>query len=159
MSLAKWAGARVIATAGTASKRARALTEGADHVVDYSEDGWDSEVRDLTGGRGVDCVIDHTGSAYFPGLLRTLAPRGRVVICGATSGSDVALDLVDLFARQLSVIGSSDGTRRELMEVMSLLAQGTVAPVVDVVLPLGEAAQAQRRLADRDHYGRILLRP
>jgi len=69
MALAKWAGARVIATASTAAKRQRAIVGGADHAIDYTVAGWDGEVRRLTGGRGVDCVIDHTGSAQFSTLM------------------------------------------------------------------------------------------
>lgn len=159
MALARWAGARVIATAGTARKRDRALAQGADHAVDYSLAGWENDVLALTGGRGVDCVIDHTGSATFAGVLATLAPRGRLVVCGATSGAAASIDLIDLFARQISIIGSSDGSRRELMEVLALLGTGTITPVIDAVLGLRDAAAAQRRLLDRDHYGRILLRP
>jgi NADPH:quinone reductase-like Zn-dependent oxidoreductase len=157
--LAKWAGARVIATAGGPAKCERALAGGADHAVDYSTPGWSDEVLRLTGGAGADCAIDHTGAETFAEVLRCLGPRGRVVICGATSGSQVTLDLIDLFARQISVIGSSDGTRRELAEVLSLLDSGIIAPVIDSVLPLGQAADGQRRLAERDHFGRILLAP
>jgi NADPH:quinone reductase-like Zn-dependent oxidoreductase len=82
-----------------------------------------------------------------------------VVVCGATSGAQVTLDLIDLFARQISVIGSSDGTRRELVEVLSLLDSGIIAPTIDSVLRLAEAGDAQRRLVERDHFGRILLAP
>jgi D-arabinose 1-dehydrogenase-like Zn-dependent alcohol dehydrogenase len=82
------------------------------------------------------------------------------VLCGASSGSEATLDLVDVFARQVSIIGSSDGSRRELVEVFRLLAEGRVAPPpISAVLPLERAADAQARLASRDHYGRVLLSP
>jgi NADPH:quinone reductase-like Zn-dependent oxidoreductase len=159
MQLARWAGARVIATAATAAKRELALMTGADDVVDYGSPGWSDEVLRLTGGRGVDFAVDHTGSEHFADLLRALAPRGRVVVCGATSGATVGVDLVDLFARQISIMGSSDGTRRELVAVLDLLAKGVITPLIDDVLPLEQAAEAQRRLTSRAHYGRLLLTP
>jgi NADPH:quinone reductase-like Zn-dependent oxidoreductase len=81
------------------------------------------------------------------------------VICGATSGAAATLDLVDLFARQISVIGSSDGTRAELAAILALLGRGEIAPVIDTVMPLEAAGEAQRRLGARAHYGRLLLAP
>ena len=110
-------------------------------------------------GARADCVIDHTGAETFAEVVRCVGPRGRVIVCGATSGPQVTLDLIDLFSRQISIIGSSDGTRRELAEVLSLLDSGIITPVIDSVLRLEEAGDAQRRLVQRDHFGRILLAP
>jgi NADPH:quinone reductase-like Zn-dependent oxidoreductase len=160
IALGRMAGARVIATASTPEKRARLLEAGAEHAVDYTGDGWPDEVRALTGGRGVDVAVDHVGRAAFPGALAALANRGRIVLCGASSGAEATLDLVDVFARQVSIIGSSDGSRRELLEVFRLLAEGRVAPPpISAELPLERAADAQGLLASRDHYGRVLLIP
>ncbi len=160
IALARMAGARVIATASTAEKRARLLDAGVEHAIDYTVDAWPDEVRALTGGRGVDVAVDHVGRAAFPGALRALANRGRIVLCGASSGSEATVDLVDVFARQISIIGSSDGSRRELLEVFRLLAEGRVAPPpISAVLPLERAAEAQALLASPDHYGRVLLAP
>jgi NADPH:quinone reductase-like Zn-dependent oxidoreductase len=159
LQLARSAGAQVLATAGSGAKLARALEAGAAEAIDYTANGWADAVRRATGGRGVDLIVDHTGSQAFSESLRALAPRGRLVVCGATSGAEVELDLIDLFARQVSVIGSSDGTRRELLEVFRLLEEGRIAPVIDRVLPLEGAAEAQQLLARREHYGRLLLDP
>jgi NADPH:quinone reductase-like Zn-dependent oxidoreductase len=160
IALARMAGARVIATASTPGKRARLLEAGAEHAIDYTAEGWPDEVRALTGGRGVDVAVDHVGRAAFAGALAALANRGRIVLCGASSGAEAAVDLVDLFARQVSIIGSSDGSRRELHEVFRLLADGRVAPPpIAAELPLARAADAQALLASRDHYGRVLLTP
>jgi NADPH:quinone reductase-like Zn-dependent oxidoreductase len=158
VQLAAWAGARVVATAGTREKADRAVALGAEAGVVHSEPGWSEEVRRLTGG-GADCAIDHVGSATFGEVVRSLAGGGRMVLCGASSGSQVELDLIDLFARQLAIIGSSDGSRTELLEVLRLLADGVVEPVLDRVLPLHQAAEAQRLLEQRRHFGRILLDP
>jgi NADPH:quinone reductase-like Zn-dependent oxidoreductase len=160
IALARMAGARGIGTASTPEKRKRLLTAGAEHAIDYTADGWPDEVRTLTGGRGVDVAVDHVGRAAFPGALAALANRGRIVLCGASSGPEATLDLVDVFARQVSIIGSSDGSRRELVEVFRLLAEGRVAPPpISAELPLERAADAQALLASRDHFGRVLLRP
>src|SRR5690242_17254554 len=160
IALARMAGARVIATASTPAKRARLLEAGAEHAIDYTAGGWPDEVRALTGGRGVDVAVDHVGRDAFPGALAALANRGRIVLCGASSGPEATIDLVDVFARQVSIIGSSDGSRRELVEVFRLLAEGRVAPPpISAALPLERAAEAQRMLASRDHYGRVLLTP
>jgi 2-desacetyl-2-hydroxyethyl bacteriochlorophyllide A dehydrogenase len=159
LQLARWAGARVVATAGSEPKRRSALAAGADVAIDYTVPNWSDAVLSATGGRGADLAIDHTGADYFEEVLRALAPRGRVVVCGATSGAAARVDLVDLFARQISIIGSSDGTRAELLAVLELLADGSLRPAIDSVLPLDGAVDAQRRLAAREHDGRILLAP
>lgn len=159
MQLAAWAGAHVVATAGTREKADRALELGAEAAVLHSEPGWSQEVLRITGGRGVDCAIDHVGKATFGEVVRSLAGGGRMVLCGASSGMRAELDLVDLFARQLAIIGSSDGSRAELLEVLRLLGAGVIEPVVDRVLPLEEARLAQRLLEERRHFGRVLLAP
>ena len=160
VALCRFAGARVIATASTDAKRERALAAGAEQAVDYTRPGWGEEVRRLTAGRGVDLVVDHVGADAVPEALAALANKGRIVVCGASSGPGVELDLIDLFARQISLIGSSDGSRRELWEVFRLLGEGLIdPPAIEAVLPLEEAARAQELLATRAHYGRVLLAP
>jgi len=160
IALARFAGARVFATASTPEKRERAIAMGVEGTIDYTASGWEDELRRMTGGRGVDLVVDHVGAAVFEHALAALAPKGRIVLCGASSGPRAELDLIDLFARQISVIGSSDGSRRELWEVFRLLGEERIdPPVIDAVLPLAEAAAAQDRLATRAHFGRVLLDP
>jgi len=160
IALARMAGARLIATASTETKRVRLRAAGVEHAVDYAEDGWPERVRALTGGRGVDVAVDHVGGAAFAGALASLANRGRLVLCGASSGPHAEIDLVDVFARQVAIIGSSDGSRRELAEVFRLLGEGLLAPPpIAAVLPLERAADAQALLESRDHFGRVLLDP
>ena len=157
--IAKRSGAEVYGTASP-GKHDACRGFGVDHAIDYTTPGWPDEVRALTGGRGVDVAVDHVGRSAFPGALRALANRGRLVICGASSGPEATIDLVDVFARQVSIIGSSDGSRRELVEVFRLLAEGRVpSPPISAELPLERAVDAQALLASRDHYGRVLLTP
>jgi 2-desacetyl-2-hydroxyethyl bacteriochlorophyllide A dehydrogenase len=160
IALARFAGAQVFATASTEAKRRRARDAGVEHAIDYTRPGWADEIRELTDGRGVDLVVDHVGEAAFPEALGALANKGRMVLCGASSGPRAQLDLIDLFARQLSIIGSSDGSRRELWEVLRLLGEGRIdPPAVEAVLPLEQAAEAQEMLKNRAHFGRVLLDP
>lgn len=160
IALARFAGARVFTTASTEEKRARAVASGAEAVLDYTRPGWTDELRALTDGRGVDLVVDHVGRAVFADAVGALANKGRIVFCGASSGARAEVDLIDLFARQISIIGSSDGSRRELHEVLRLLGEGRIdPPTIDAVLPLERVAEAQERLRSRTHFGRVLLAP
>lgn len=157
VQIAHLAGARVIAAAGSDAKLARAVALGADDTVNYQQEDMAGAVRRLTGKRGADVVFEHVGAATWQSSLASLARNGRVVTCGSFTGNQGAVDLWVLFAKQLQVIGSYGGTRGELGQVMSLLAQGRLKAVVDRVVPLAEAAGAWEALADRSQFGKILV--
>jgi NADPH:quinone reductase-like Zn-dependent oxidoreductase len=159
IQIARRAGARVIATAGSAAKRERALALGAAAAVDYTRDGWHREVRKLAGGEGVDVVVEHTGTDTWSGSLASLARRGRLVTCGATTGFDARVDIRHLFVKQLSLLGSYMGSQAELLAAIALFERGELAPVVDSVLPLAEARAAHERVASREIFGKIVLVP
>lgn len=158
VQIARHAGARVVATAGSEAKRARALELGAQEAVDYTAEAWHERVLELTDGRGVDLVVDHTGRELFGAVQRCLARGGRHVLCGATTGPRVELDLRFVFARQQSIVGSYMGSRGELLEALELAEAGVLRPVIDRVFPLEEAAAAQQHMADRAQFGKIVLR-
>jgi len=149
--------ARVITTVGEAWKIAPARTLGADAVIQYREQDVLEEVRRLTGRRGVDVVVDHVGAATWETSIKVLAPGGRLAVCGATSGPEVAFDVRYLFARQLAILGTWMGTKREMAEVMRLIAARRFRPVVHAVLPLEKAAEAHRLLAESRQFGKIVL--
>ena len=156
IQLARHFGARVFATAAPAkAERTRAL--GAEHVFDHYGGDFSRELRALTGGHGADVVIEHVGEATWDRSVRALAAGGRLVICGATTGHLAAVDLRHLFARQLSLLGSYMGRFAELVAAAPLLFDGIVAPVIDEVYPLARAADAQRRLENKDQFGKIVL--
>jgi len=159
IQIAKAFGARVIATAGSEDKLAKARALGADEVVNHYRDDLVSTVRRLTANRGVDIVVEHVGMATWEKSVRCLARGGRVVTCGATTGFQTTLDLRHLFARQLSLLGSYMGARRELIEASKLFFKGVVSPTVDRTYPLAEAAQAQQRLEASEQFGKIILVP
>lgn len=159
VQIAKHLGARVITTVGSQAKLAKAQALGADHVVDYSRQNFEEAVKRLTDRRGVDVVFEHTGSQTFEKSLRSLAQGGRLVVCGATSGPSVTLDLRYLFSRQLSLLGSMMGTNDEFAEVTKLVMKKSLRPVVDTVFPLAQARAAQERMLRRDVFGKLVLTP
>lgn len=157
VQIARYAGARVLATAGSDAKVARAKEIGADEAINHTAGPFAAEVKRLTGGRGVDVVVEHVGEVTWAQSVRCLAQGGRVVTCGATTGAAAALDLRHLFARQLSLLGSYMGRKGELLEASQLFFGGRLGPVVDTRFPLPEAAAAQYRVERREHFGKVVL--
>jgi len=158
IQLARHLGARVLATsAPSKAERTRAL--GAEEVFDHYEGDFSREVRRVTAGRGADIVIEHVGEATWDRSVRSLASGGRLVTCGATTGTKAHVDLRHLFARQLSLLGSYMGRFAELEVAAPLLFDGVVRPVIDQVFPLARAADAQRRLEEKEQFGKIVLVP
>jgi len=159
IQIAKLRGARVITTASTDEKLAKARELGADETINYSRDDWPKEVKRLTARRGVDVVVEHTGADTWPGSIAALKNNGRLVTCGATSGYDARTDLRQVFYRHLSLLGSFMGSKAELLEAMKFVAQGKIRAVVDRVLPLSEARQAHELMENRGQFGKIVLEP
>ncbi len=159
LQIAKLAGAEVLASAGGEEKRARLQAAGADLAIDHKAEDVRQRVKEATGGRGVDLVISHVGGDTFRQSLGCLARGGRLVTCGATAGPVVSIDLRYVFTRELSVSGAYLGTREDLDQVVRLVAEGKLAPVVDHVFPLADAADAHRRMAERKLFGKLVLTP
>lgn len=156
--LARAAGIDVIATSRDDAKRRGALDLGARAAVAPDRDA-PAAVRELTGGQGVDAVIETVGEATWEVSLRSLRPGGSIVVAGATSGDGPPARLNRLFWFQLSVLGSTMGTRAELERLVGLAASGGVVPLVDRVLPLAEARAAFERLEAGDQRGKVVLVP
>jgi NADPH:quinone reductase-like Zn-dependent oxidoreductase len=159
IQVARLHGARVIATAGSAAKLERVKALGADDVVHHHDEDLVAVVRRLTGKRGVDVVVEHVGQATWDRSVKALAPGGRLVTCGNTTGWDARIDLRFLFSRQLSLLGSYMGTKAELLQAAGFFFAGRLAPLVDAVLPLAEAAEAHRRLEQGEVAGKLVLTP
>ena len=158
IQIAKFFGARVIATAGTDEKLQKAKQLGADYLINHKKQKIRDEVRRLTNKRGVDVVFEHVGTATWDDSLASLAAGGRLVTCGATTGYDAKVDLRFLFTRQLSLLGSYMGTKSELQTVMKLVAAGKLKPIVDRVFPLAEAAAAHAYLESSSQFGKVVLK-
>jgi len=159
IQIAKMFQCRVISTAGGESKMAKARELGSDHVIDHYRQDIGAEVKKLTGKRGVDVVVEHVGQATWPKSLESLAPAGRLVTCGATTGFDAAVDLRYLFSKQWSLLGSFMGTMGELHHVLNFVFRGQLKPVVDSVYPLSEIRAAHERLENRQQFGKVIVNP
>jgi len=159
IQVAKLRGARVIATASSEEKLAKARELGADETINYTRADWSKEVKRLTGGRGVDVVFEHTGAATWPGSIVSLKKGGRLVTCGATSGYDARTDLRHVFYRHLTILGSMMGSKAELVTAIKFIESGHICAVVDRTLPLAEARKAHQMMEDRAQFGKLVLVP
>jgi len=157
IQIAKLWGARVIATASTDEKRAAARRLGADETIDHAHGDLVAEVKRLTDRRGADIVVEHVGAATFPKSVVACAKGGRIVTCGATAGHEPQLNLRHVFWRQLSILGSTMGSKARLFEIVELAARGRLRPVVDRTLPLADVAAGHRVLESRGAFGKVVL--
>jgi len=157
LQIARLLGARVLTTVGTRQKAERARALGADEVILYREVDFADDVRRLTGKRGVDVILDHVGADTWERNIRSLARGGRLVVCGATSGHEVPTNLRMLFFKNLSFLGSTMGSKAELLEILRLIDQGKLRPVIDRVLPIQEVGRGHELLEGRSATGKIVL--
>lgn len=158
IQIARLLGARtIVATAGGEEKLARARQLGATQTIDYRTDDFVAATREATGGKGVEVVVDHVGGEVFERSLKALAWAGRVVLCGATAGAEATINLRAVFFKSLSILGSTMGTLGELRHLCGYFESGELVPVVDRVLSLSEAREAQAVLEDREQFGKVVM--
>ncbi len=157
IQIAKLFQCRVITTAGDEAKLEKGRALGADHGINHYKQKISEEVRKITNKEGVDIVVEHVGAATWDESVRSLKSGGKLVTCGATSGPNVALDLRQLFARQLSLFGSYMGTMGELHEVLRHVFAGRLKPVVDRVFPLSEIRAAHEYMEKSQMFGKVIL--
>ena len=168
VQLAHAHGARVIATAGSAEKLERVRALGADHVVDYKTQDFAEMSREVTGGRGVDVVLDFVGGAYWEKHASLLAVGGRVVVIGVLGGPMAEVNLAQLLMRRYQILGLVMRSRPVADKVaisaafarswLPRFADGALHPVVDSVFALGDAAKAHERMEQNANVGKIVLR-
>jgi NADPH:quinone reductase-like Zn-dependent oxidoreductase len=158
VQIGRLCGARVFVTSSSDEKIARAKALGATDGVNYARADWTKTVREWTGKRGVDVVLDTIGAATWAGSIRSLASGGRLVTCGATSGPMVETDVRVVFWKQLKIIGSTMANRTEFRHVMGQLFAGRLAAIVDRVFPLAEVAQALTHLQKAEQFGKVVVR-
>jgi NADPH:quinone reductase-like Zn-dependent oxidoreductase len=159
IQVAKLWGTQVIAAASDDTVLEKAKELEADYVINYTKQDFAQEVLTITQGRGVDIVLEHVGQQTWPRSLAAVARNGRVVVCGTLTGGEVALDLSDLFTRQIMVLGSYGGSMEELQQVLRLTAEGRLQAVIDLTYPLDEIQAASERLASRQQFGKLILVP
>jgi NADPH:quinone reductase-like Zn-dependent oxidoreductase len=160
VQVAKLAGAAmIIATASSEKKLEQAKALGATHLINYSREKFADKVMALTGGRGVDVVMEHIGGEVFTQSLQCLARGAIIVTVGAHAGEVVPFDIIPFFRRELRLAGSKNASVLELRKVMQLVADGKLKPVIHKALPLSQAAEGHRIVDSRDFFGKVVLLP
>lgn len=158
IQIAKLSGATVYVVGSSAEKCARAQEYGADYVINRAETpDWSKVLYPLTGKQGVDVVVDNVGGGTLPQSMRAAKNGGRILIVGNTSGQKAELDVGMIFSKHLSLIGSTMGPHRDYVQVMKLVFEGKLKPVVGAVYPLGDAAAALNLLEAFDVFGKVVL--
>jgi len=147
----------VIATSSSDEKLDVARSLGADAALNHGRVDVAKEVRALTGKRGVDVVVENVGEATWEQSLRALARQGRIVTCGATAGPRVVTDLRRLFWHQHTIMGSTMGNAAEFRQIVRVLGQGRLRPLVDSCVPLAEARRGFERLAAGRQMGKVVI--
>ena len=167
IQLAKAWGARVIATASTQEKLDLARSLGADVTINYTTHDFEAEVQEQTGGQGVELVLECVGGPVLEKSLRCVASYGRLITYGNASGTPATLPASDIFASNRSVIGFSMGRtplgrldhKAAMAELFPMISGGRVRLIVDRVMPMAQAADAHRHLANRGTKGKVILTP
>jgi NADPH:quinone reductase-like Zn-dependent oxidoreductase len=160
IQMAKMIGAHVITTVGSQEKAAKARALGADATILYKDKPFRQELKPwlaALGKKGCDIVVDHVGQDTFAESLRALTWGGKLVCCGATSGADVSLDLKTVFFKNISVLGSTMGSKADLLRVVDLVAQGKLKAVVDSVFEMNDLPRAHERLESRQAFGKVVV--
>ncbi len=167
IQLCSSAGARAIITAGSDEKVRRAIDLGAYAGINYKSRDFADPVMELTGGGGVDIILDCIGAAYLSRHLDVLHTRGRLVLIGLMGGGSGQINLVPLLTKRLKIIGSvlrsqspeekAQITRGFITSVLPLLESGRVRPVIDRIFPVSEVEEAHRYMRAGEHFGKIVL--
>jgi NADPH:quinone reductase-like Zn-dependent oxidoreductase len=157
LQIAKMIGARAIVTSRDESKLERALQMGADEVVNSAKDDVAKRLLALTGGRGVDVVLENIGTAAWPAALKSVVRGGRIVTCGATSGDQPGADLRRVFIRQLQIFGSTLGDLREFRDLLGVCERGLLVPQIESRWPLAQLHAALDRLDAGEQFGKIAI--
>lgn len=158
VQIAKLHGAFVITTAGSKEKMKQALHLGADRVIHHYEDSISKSVKEMTSKRGVDIIIEHVGEKVWQECLKSLAWGGKLITCGATTGPIVSLDLRHIFIKQLEIIGSTMGTKKDLIEVYKHMARGGLKTIIGKIFSFQEVRAAHDYLETSQSFGKIVLK-
>jgi NADPH:quinone reductase-like Zn-dependent oxidoreductase len=158
LAIAKALGARVLATSSSDEKLERARELGADATVNHASGDVLEAAKEATDGAGADVVVEHVGEATWQRSLQAARTGGRIVVCGATSGPNPPAALHRIWWKQLTIHGSTMGTKADFEGAYELVASGRARPVIDSVYPLADARAAHERLEAGEQFGKIVLR-
>ncbi|MQG39637.1 MAG: zinc-binding dehydrogenase [SAR202 cluster bacterium] len=158
IQFAKFAvGATVIATTSNEFKAQRAKDVGADFVINYNEETIANKVMEVTEGRGADVIFDHVGTDFWNQAIPVLAPRGRYGICGVTSGYKADLQMGTLFMRNQSIFGIHMGKRNDLSEIIRLVGDGVIKPVIHNTFDLESVQLAHDEMDKNEFFGKLII--
>jgi len=157
LAIAKALGARALVTSSSDEKLQLARELGADAAVNHADGDVIAAVKEATGGAGVDVVLEHVGEATWARSLQAARPGGRIVVCGATSGANPPAALHRVWWKQLTIYGSTMGTKEDFEGAFELVKSGRAKPVIDSVLPLAEARAGHERMEAGEQFGKIVF--
>jgi len=167
ISLCNLFGVTIIVTAGSDAKCAAAIAHGADHAINYKAEDFVAAVKEITGGKGVNVVLDMVGGDYVPRNLQCLAPEGRHVSIAVQGGLMATIPIFEIMRRRLTLTGSTLRPRSVAFKTMvadelartvwPFAAEGKLKPVIDSTFPLDRAAEAHARMDSGEHIGKIVL--
>ena len=157
IQIASLFGAEIAVTSGSDTKLERAKGLGAHHLINYKTQDFEIEVKKLR-KPGADIIVDHVGQAFWEKNIKVLRSGGTLVTCGATTGVQGKTDLAHLYFRQLKLLGSTMGSKRDFPRILGLLETGKLKPVLDKTFSIDETVRAQCYLADADQFGKVLLK-
>ena len=157
LALAKALGARALVTSSSDEKLERARELGADATVNHATGDLRAAVNEATGGTGVEVVLEHVGEATWQTSLQSARAGGRIAVCGATSGPNPPAALHRIWWKQLTIFGSTMGTRSDFEAAYELVKSGRARPVIDSVYPLADARKAHERLEAGEQFGKVVL--
>ena len=160
IQIAKLFNCDVIATVGSQEKMDKCLELGADHVVNHREPDWYKKVRKLTKKQGgVDIIFEHIGKSVFPKEVSLLNMGGTLVSTGATTGYDSEIDLRYLFFRGLNILGSTQGSRAELDEVIKWISKGKIKVIIDTIYPFENMVNGHIKMMNSQLFGKLITTP
>ena len=159
VQMAKLYGATVIGAASTPEKLAWVKEQGADHVVNYTEDDWPAQVKEMTNGDGVDAIIDGVSGSFFPRYFECIRDGAAIAIYGSAAGRDTTFHIPRLYGTYARILGSRGNftSHEDFLKVLDLLNDGKLRATVDRTWPLGEATEAHRYMEARKVKGKIVL--
>jgi len=157
LAIAKALGARVLVTSSSDEKLARARELGADATVNHARGDIGAAVKEATEGKGVEVVLEHVGEATWQTSLQAARAGGRIAVCGATTGPNPPAALHRIWWKQLTIYGSTMGTRDDFEAAYELVKSGRALPVVDSVRPLADARAAHERMEAGEQFGKLVL--
>jgi NADPH:quinone reductase-like Zn-dependent oxidoreductase len=158
LQIATALGGRVVATSSSDAKLERARELGAEVVVNHETGDVAAAVKEATAGTGADIVVEHVGEATWQTSLQAVRPHGRIAVCGATSGPNPKAALHRIWWKQLTILGSTMGTKADFEGVYELVKRRRAKPIVDSVFPLAEARAAHERMESGEQFGKVVLR-